>query len=226
MSETYIFAPETLIKAYSLGVFPMALSHDSPEIHFFEPDERGIIPINPPHIPRRLLRLVKQRPYEIRYNTAFHEVITQCAAITETRDDSWINSTIIELYVALHAMGFAHSVEVWDGDRLVGGLYGVKLGRAFFGESMFSRVSNASKIALTHLMARLHYGGFTLLDAQFANDHLTQFGLIEISKEDFQERLSVAKEGRGDLCLDKDEDEMIAHLVKLVSAGQLPDAGE
>lgn len=216
MTDQFIYAPETVIRAYSLGVFPMALGRDESEIHFFEPDMRGIIPILPPHIPRRLLRLVKQRPFEVRYNTVFHDVITQCAALTPTRDDSWINQTIIELYTALHAMGFAHSVEVFERDRLVGGLYGIKLGRVFFGESMFSRIPNASKIALTHLMARLNYGGFTLLDAQFGNDHLTQFGLIEIPKPAFQEKLEDAKTGRADFHFDKSEGEMIAHLLQAI----------
>ena len=216
MTDQYIFAPETLIKAYSLGVFPMALARDDDEIHFFEPDMRGIIPLHPPHIPKRLLRLVKQRPYDVRYNTAFHEVITQCAHVTADRPDSWINQTIIELYVALHAMGFAHSVEVYDGTELIGGLYGIKLGRVFFGESMFSRRPNTSKIALTHLMARLHYGGFQLLDAQFGNDHLAQFGLIEIPKNTFQELLQEALKGQADLKLAKSEGEMISHLLQVI----------
>lgn len=216
MTHRYIYAPETVMKAYSLGVFPMAQSRDDAEIHFYEPDMRGIIPLYPPKIPKRLLRQVKQGRFDIRYNTAFHEVITQCAAITPTRDDSWINQTIIELYVALHAMGFAHSVEVWDDNHLVGGLYGIKLGAAFFGESMFSRTSNASKIALTHLMARLHYGGFCLLDAQFGNDHLLQFGLVEIPRDHFQDELTKAKSKRADLHLEISEDEMIAHLLQAI----------
>lgn len=216
MTDRYIYAPETIMKAYSLGIFPMAMARDDDEIHFFEPDMRGIIPILPPHIPRRLLRLVKQRPYEIRYNSAFHEVITQCAAISDQRDDSWINPTIIELYTALHAMGFAHSVEVFDANKLVGGLYGIKLGRIFFGESMFSRVPNASKIALAHLMGRLHHGGFSLLDAQFGNDHLTQFGLIEIPKDEFKILLEDGKQGRGDFHFDLSEDEIIAHLLQAI----------
>ena len=216
MTERYIYAPETVVKAYSLGIFPMALGRNETEIHFCDPDQRGIIPITPPHIPRRLLRTVKQGPYQIRYNSVFHEVITRCGALTATRDDSWINQTIIELYTALHAMGFAHSVEVFDDERLVGGLYGVKLGRAFFGESMFSEVTNASKIALTHLMARLHYGGFTLLDAQFGNNHLTQFGLIEIPRAEFKSLLGDAKTGRADLHLEMPETDMIAHLLQAI----------
>ena len=192
MNTPYIYAPETIIKAYSLGVFPMAASKQDAEIHFYEPQMRGIIPITPPHIPRRLLRTVRQTKWHVTLNSDFRAVIENCAAITPTRKDSWINAEIIRLYLALHKMGFAHSVEVWEEEHLIGGLYGIRLGGAFFGESMFSHRSNASKIALAHLMARLFYGGFTLLDAQFANDHLLQFGLIEISKTRFQEQLQNA----------------------------------
>ena len=192
MSEAYIYAPETIIKAYSLGVFPMAESRDDGALHFYEPQQRGILPINPPHIPRRLLRLVRQTRWQVSINTDFRAVIEGCAEQTESREDSWINAEIIRLYLALHKMGFAHSIEVWEGDALIGGLYGIKLGGAFFGESMFSRRSNASKIALAHLMARLYYGNFTLLDAQFTNDHLLQFGLIEVPKQEFQKQLQTA----------------------------------
>ena len=215
MTTSYVFSPETLIKAYSLGVFPMASSKDDPDIHFYEPDIRGILPIMPPHIPRRLMRLVKQRPYKVTYNTAFPAVITACAEITSTRDDSWINPEIERLYIALHAMGFAHSVEVWDDVQLIGGLYGVKIGGAFFGESMFSRAPNTSKIALAHLMGRLHLTGFGLLDAQFANDHLLQFGLIEVPRDDFQVILQSALQDSCDLRLDIKEDEIIDHLLHL-----------
>lgn len=192
MTKTYAYSPETIIKAYSLGVFPMAESRDDPEINFYEPDIRGVLPLNPPHIPRRLMKLVRQKPYRITLDTDFKSVIEACAAPSDNRDDSWINPEIVTLYCALHKMGFAHSLEVWDGDMLIGGLYGVRLGRAFFGESMFSRRSNASKIALTHLMARLYYAGYTLLDAQFSNDHLIQFGIEEIPKETFKVRLAEA----------------------------------
>ena len=215
MTASYVFSPETLIKAYSLGVFPMAESKDDPEIHFFEPDKRGILPIMPPHIPRRLLRLVKQRPYQVTYNRDFPAVIASCAETTPDRDDSWINPEIQSLYIALHAMGFAHSVEVWEDNRLMGGLYGVKIGGAFFGESMFSRAPNTSKIALAHLMARLNYCGFGLLDAQFTNDHLLQFGLIELPKEEFHIILQSALQETCDLRLKIGEDEMITHLSHL-----------
>ena len=221
MTDPLIIAPETVLKAYHLGIFPMALARESSEIHFYEPDMRGIIPLSPPHIPKRLLRTVKQKPFHIRYNTAFHEVITQCATLTTARDDTWINDAIITLYTSLHEMGHAHSVEVYDDMTLVGGLYGIRLGRVFFGESMFSRTPNASKIALTHLIARLHHGGFTLLDAQFGNDHLTQFGLFEIPKEEFQILLAEGKDGGqdgsdSDFHFEKTEDEMISHLLQAI----------
>lgn len=216
MSERFIFAPETIIKAYSLGVFPMAQSVDDPELHFFEPDIRGIIPLAPVHIPRRLMRLVKQRPFEIRINTAFSDVIHSCAEITCTREDSWINDEIKRLYIALHSLGFAHSVEVFDNDKLVGGLYGVKLGGVFFGESMFSRTPNASKIGLVHLIARLLYGKFSLLDAQFSNEHLKQFGLAEIPKAEFQDQLQSALQQDADLNLELGEDVMIDHLLQVI----------
>lgn len=214
MSDAYIYAPETIIKAYSLGVFPMAESRDDGALHFYEPQQRGILPINPPHIPRRLLRLVRQTGWQVSINTDFRAVIEGCAEQTESREDSWINAEIIRLYLALHKMGFAYSVEVWEEQALIGGLYGIKLGSAFFGESMFSRRSNASKIALAHLMARLYYGGFTLLDAQFANDHLLQFGLIEIPKQAFQKQLQTALARPAELLMDIDSEIIFAHLAQ------------
>lgn len=214
MSDAYIYAPETIIKAYSLGVFPMAESRDDGALHFYEPQQRGILPINPPHIPRRLLRLVRQTGWQVSINTDFRAVIEGCAEQTESREDSWINAEIIRLYLALHKMGFAYSFEVWEEQALIGGLYGIKLGSAFFGESMFSRRSNASKIALAHLMARLYYGGFTLLDAQFANDHLLQFGLIEIPKQAFQKQLQTALARPAELLMDIDSEIIFAHLAQ------------
>ena len=215
MSNAYIYAPETIIKAYSLGVFPMAESREDGAIHFYEPLLRGILPIAPPHIPRRLLRLVRQTSWRVTINQDFRAVIEGCAEPTESRADSWINPEIIRLYLALHKMGFAHSVEVWDGDALIGGLYGVRLGRAFFGESMFSRRSNASKIALTHLIARLYYAGYTLLDAQFSNDHLMQFGLEEIPKEIFKARLAEALSAPAAFPSDISEDVALAYLAQV-----------
>jgi len=214
MSNAYIYAPETIIKAYSLGVFPMAESREDGAIHFYEPQLRGILPIQPPHIPRRLLRSVRQTSWDVTINQDFRAVIEGCAEVTKTRKDSWINTEIIRLYLALHKMGFAHSFEVWEGDALIGGLYGIRLGSAFFGESMFSRRSNASKIALAHLMARLYFGKFKLLDAQFANDHLRQFGLIEIPKKDFQEQLQAALAQPAELPFDSDDKVIFDHLAQ------------
>ena len=206
MAQSYVYAPETIIKAYALGLFPMAESHDSKDIRFFDPDTRGLIPLdkslgNGLHIPRRLQRRVRQNPYDITIDQDFTAVITSCAALSSTRTDTWINAEIRQLYIALHKMGFAHSIEVWQEGDLVGGLYGVRLRAAFFGESMFSRRTDASKIALVHLMARLRHGGFRLLDAQFSNAHLKQFGLIDMPRIEFQRRLADALTAEADLRL-------------------------
>ncbi len=207
MADQHIHSPETIIKAYSLGVFPMADSHDSHDIKFYDPDQRALIPIDDTlgrgvHIPRRLQRRVRQTPYAVTINKDFTAVIDACAAPSNQREDTWINQDIRRLYIALHKMGFAHSVEVWMDEALVGGLYGVALQAAFFGESMFSRKSDASKIALVHLMARLRHGRFMLLDAQFTNDHLKQFGITEIDRVDFKNRLAEALLTEADLALE------------------------
>ena len=184
--------PETLLQAYSIGVFPMSESRDDPRLFFVDPDQRGIIPLNDFHIPRRLRRTVRQRRFDVRCDTAFEAVLDGCAEATDTRPDTWINSEIRSLYLALYERGHGHSVECWQEDELVGGLYGVTLGGAFFGESMFSRARDASKIALVHLVARLRAGGFSLLDSQFITDHLSIFGATEISRDDYQKWLSEA----------------------------------
>lgn len=214
MPESYVYSPETIIKAYSLGVFPMAESRLSSDIRFYDPDWRGIIPINPPHIPRRLLREVKKTTWQISINKDFRAVIENCAAETTARKETWINPDIKRLFLALHKMGFAHSLEVWDEGQLIGGLYGVCLGAVFFGESMFSRQSNASKIALCHLMARLYYAGFELLDAQFTNEHLRQFGLIEISRDEFHSRLKKALKKHSGLPLRISNQEIFAYFLQ------------
>ena len=221
MAQSYVYAPETIIKAYALGLFPMAVSHDSEDIRFYDPDMRGLIPLdnslgNGLHIPRRLQRRVKQHPYNITIDQDFSAVITACAARSSTRADTWINADIRQLYIALHKMGFAHSVEVWHEGNLVGGLYGVRLRAAFFGESMFTRQTDASKIALVHLMARLRHGGFRLLDAQFSNEHLKQFGLIDVPRTDFQRRLAGALAAEADLHLAAPSLPMVA---KMLAAG-------
>jgi len=173
------FGPEELLACYARGVFPMAEARDDPRVFLVEPDQRGVIPLDRFHIPSRLRRTVRNEPYQVRVDTAFAAVLDVCAASAAGREDTWINDPIRRLYVELHARGHAHSIECWQNEALVGGLYGVTLGGAFFGESMFSRARDASKIALVHLVARLRLGGWRLLDAQFLTEHLSQFGAVE-----------------------------------------------
>lgn len=189
MSE---ITPDILLRAYALGVFPMGESGQSDDIYWIDPELRGILPLDRFHIPRRLARTVRQDVFDVRLDTSFREVMQLCAENTDDRRDTWINETILDAYCDLHARGHAHSVECWQDGKLVGGLYGVSLGAAFFGESMFSRVRDASKVALVHLVARLIAGGYCLLDTQFVTSHLTQFGAIEIPREDYRELLSEA----------------------------------
>ena len=174
--------PEILVRAYAAGVFPMAESADDPELFWVDPRRRGILPLDAFHVARRLRRVVRRRIFEIRCDSAFEDVIRACSEASEKRPNTWINDEIVRLYAALFARGAAHSVECWRDDRLAGGLYGVSLGAVFFGESMFSRENDASKVALVHLVARLRLGGFRLLDTQFLTPHLARFGGIEISR--------------------------------------------
>ncbi|MEL6259362.1 MAG: leucyl/phenylalanyl-tRNA--protein transferase [Pseudomonadota bacterium] len=196
------FGPAELIECYRRGVFPMADSRDDPHLFIIDPDERGVIPLRGFHVPRRLRKTVRSDPYTVTVDRAFNRVMEACAEPTATRPSTWINPAILNLYATLHRRGQAHSVECWKGDELVGGLYGVALGGAFFGESMFSRATDASKIALVHLVARLLAGGYTLLDAQFHNPHLEQFGLETLSRDDFKVRLDRALEHEGDFYSD------------------------
>nr|WP_276118938.1 leucyl/phenylalanyl-tRNA--protein transferase [Brevundimonas naejangsanensis] len=168
-----------MLACYARGVFPMAEARDDPRVFLVEPDQRGVLPLDRFHIPSRLRRTVRGEPFEVRVNTAFAAVLDACAAPGPGREDTWINAPIRRLYIELHQRGFAHSVECWRDEALVGGLYGVTLGGAFFGESMFSRARDASKVALVHLVARLKRGGWRLLDAQFLTEHLAQFGALE-----------------------------------------------
>jgi leucyl/phenylalanyl-tRNA--protein transferase len=184
--------PEILLRAYSIGLFPMAESADDPEIFWVEPEMRGILPLDAFHVSKSLAKAVRKSPLDIRFDTAFERVIAFCAEPAGDRPSTWINSTIRKLYIELHRMGHAHSVEAFEGDELVGGLYGVSLGSAFFGESMFSRRTNASKICLTHLVERLKANGFTLLDTQFTTEHLKTFGAIDIPKDDYLKLLRKA----------------------------------
>jgi len=177
---------DELLKAYTLGYFPMARSRDDANAVWILPDERGVIPIDAMRVPKKLARFLKTDPFEIRIDTAFSDVIAACAEATKARPDTWINDAIIEAYTELHYQGRAHSIECWRDGKLAGGLYGVVMGAAFCGESMFSRETNASKIAMLHLMARLKIGGFHFIDAQFYNEHLEQFGLIGMPDADYQ----------------------------------------
>lgn len=185
-------SPETLLRAYAVGLFPMAERRDDPTLYWIDPEKRGILPLNRFRAPRRLARRVRSGIFEVRCDSAFREVISACAEPGRGRTETWINSEIVDLYCELHAMGRAHSVEAWQGGRLVGGLYGVALGAAFFGESMFTRVSDASKVALVHLVARLAAGGFTLLDVQFVTPHLARFGAVEIHRSGYRQLLADA----------------------------------
>lgn len=184
--------PELLLKAYAAGVFPMAEDRHDTRLFWVDPDRRGILPLDGFHLPRRLRRTVRAEIYQITTDRRFADVVEACAAARPGRTSTWINDQIIGLYNELHARNHAHSVEVWSDDRLVGGLYGVSLGAAFFGESMFSQARDASKVALVHLVARLIRGGYTLLDTQFVTEHLTQFGTIEISRTEYRSRLDAA----------------------------------
>lgn len=178
--------PEFLLRAYQIGVFPMAM--ETGEIAWFSPDPRGVIPLEEFHIPHGLKRTLRKKPFEIRVNTAFHDVMIGCG----DRDTTWIDETILQSYTQLHELGFAHSIETWKDDELVGGLYGVSIGGAFFGESMFSRATDASKVALAHLVQLMDSRGFRLLDTQWSTPHLEQFGCREIPRTKYMRLLEKA----------------------------------
>lgn len=184
--------PQVLLKAYSVGLFPMAEDASDPTLYWVEPEMRGIIPLDGFHVPRSLAKVVRQGRFHITVNAAFGAVMRACADPAAGRGKTWINRTILELYAELHRMGHAHSVEAWDDDQIVGGLYGVSLGRAFFGESMFARKRDASKVCLVHLVERLKARGFVLLDTQFTTDHLKRFGAIDVPRSDYEQMLAEA----------------------------------
>ncbi|PIO99108.1 leucyl/phenylalanyl-tRNA--protein transferase [Pleomorphomonas carboxyditropha] len=188
---------DILLKAYAVGMFPMAESADDPNLFWIEPEWRGIIPLDGFRIPRRLARTVRKGGFDVRVDTDFYGVVDGCAAPAPGREKTWINATIRKLYGELFQRGHCHTVESWQGGRLVGGLYGVSVGGAFFGESMFSAVTDASKVALVHLVARLRAGGYRLLDTQFVTDHLAHFGTIEIPKRIYGQRLTAALATQG-----------------------------
>jgi leucyl/phenylalanyl-tRNA--protein transferase len=189
---------EDLLTWYEQGVFPMADAREDERIFLIDPAERGVIPLQGFHVPRRLARTVRQDPYQVRIDTAFEQVVAACAAARPDRPDTWINRPIERLYKELFMRGHAHSVECWKDGALVGGLYGVAHGAAFFGESMFSRARDASKVALVHLVARLTVGRFSLLDTQFLTEHLAQFGAVDIPRADYRKRLRRALEHEAD----------------------------
>ena len=189
---------EDLLTWYEQGVFPMADAREDEQIYLIDPAERGVIALDGFHTPKRLARTVRQDLYEVRIDTAFEQVVAECAASRPDRPDTWINRPIQHLYRELFARGHGHSVECWRHGELVGGLYGVAHGSAFFGESMFSRERDASKVALVHLVARLTVGRYTLLDTQFLTEHLAQFGAEDIARADYRRRLRKALEREAD----------------------------
>jgi leucyl/phenylalanyl-tRNA---protein transferase len=186
--------PDLLLRAYTIGLFPMAETAEDPELFWVDPERRGVIPLEAFHVPRSLRKVVRRGQFEVRVDSDFLGVLDGCAEISSKRRATWINSEIVRLYGDLHRRGFAHSIECWREGRMVGGLYGVALGGAFFGESMFSRETDASKVALVHLVVRLIRGGFTLLDTQFVTPHLAKFGAVEITRASYRRQLARAIE--------------------------------
>lgn len=186
--------PEQLLRAYQAGVFPMAERRDDPSLFWVSPEFRGILPLQGFHLPRRLARTIRSDKFTVKIDTAFGDVMRACAAPAKDRKESWINDEILSLYASLYEMGRAHSVESWHEGLLIGGLYGVSIGGAFFGESMFSIERDASKVALAHLVARLIAGQFSLLDTQFITDHLAQFGAVQIQRLEYLSLLADAIE--------------------------------
>lgn len=180
--------PELLLQAYRIGVFPMSEGRDDPEVFWVDPKQRGVFPLDGFHISRSLARTMRRGGFQVSFDMAFKDVIHNCA----DREETWINGTIVELYDALFQIGHAHSVEVWEGETLIGGVYGVSIGGAYFGESMFSKATDASKLALAYLIDRLRSTGFTLFDTQFLTAHLASLGAIEIPRKEFHKRLALA----------------------------------
>jgi leucyl/phenylalanyl-tRNA---protein transferase len=192
------FDARDLLACYARGVFPMADAREDERVFLIDPERRGVIPLDGFHVAHRLARTVRSEPFEVRTDSAFRAVVQACAEAGPGRFETWINHPIEDLYVQLHERGFAHTVECWRDGELVGGLYGVSLHGAFFGESMFSRARDASKVALVHLVARLIAGGYRLLDTQFMTAHLSQFGAVEISRRDYHRRLATALSAEGE----------------------------
>ena len=222
--NTYIeITPEVLLKAYACGIFPMAESAEDPALYWIEPDMRGIIPIEGFHVPLRLARTVRATPFSVYVDRDFDAVVDGCAESKPDRARTWINERIRKIYRSLFDHGHCHSVEVYDGDNLVGGLYGVSLGGAFFGESMFHRARDASKIALVHLVARLRAGGYRLLDTQYVTEHLKTFGAVEVPKRRYHKMLEEAIAGDGDFgALDTGRPVSGEEALKILGLGATP----
>jgi len=207
-----VLTPHLVLRAYAMGVFPMAESHDADTLFWVDPDMRGVLPLDRFHVPRRLKRTVRQGRFEVRCDSDFEMVIDGCAEARPDRKDTWINGEVRSLFRTLYGMGVVHTVECWRNGALVGGLYGLQLGGAFFGESMFSRERDASKIALVHLAARMVHGGFVLLDTQFITEHLARFGAIEIPRDDYRAMLDLALDVRAEFIADLPEAALHAFL--------------
>ncbi|MEE9208854.1 MAG: leucyl/phenylalanyl-tRNA--protein transferase [Kiloniellales bacterium] len=204
--------PDILLRAYAIGIFPMAEGREHRELHWIDPEQRGVLPLERFHLPRKLRRRIQRRDFEVRCDSAFAEVIRACAEPADNRPETWINPAIQRLYTELHESGFAHSVECRQDGALVGGLYGVALGGAFFGESMFNRAPDASKVALAHLVLRLRKGGFRLLDTQFVTPHLRRFGVVEIPRQDYRSLLARAITSQARFPTDVTEADLVAFL--------------
>ena len=210
--------PSVLLRAYAIGIFPMAEGRAHADLHWIDPELRGVLPLERFHVPRKLRRKIRRGDLEVRCDSAFDQVIRACAEPCENRRDTWINPTIEHLYNDLFKAGFAHSVECWQDGSLVGGLYGVSLGAAFFGESMFSRASDASKVALVHLALRLSLGGYLLLDTQFVTEHLSRFGAVEIAREQYRSRLAKAITTAAEFPLEVSQGDIEAFLLRSAPA--------
>ena len=210
--------PELLLRAYAAGIFPMAEGRGDPHVFWVDPKWRGVLPLDDFHIPRSLRKTLRRGDFMVLANSAFERVLLECAAPGPGRKDTWINEPIHRAVMELHRLGFAHSVETWRDGELVGGLYGVALRGAFFGESMFSRTTDASKVALCHLVARLRLGGFRLLDTQFITDHLRRFGGEEIPARDYQKRLESALEYQARFPVNPAEDRVWQELDAMMAA--------
>ena len=203
-ARPFQLTPDLLLRAYRLGLFPMAESRGAKTLHWLDPEARGVLPLHGFHIPRSLLKVLRGGQFTVTADENFAGTIAACAAARDVRPETWINPEIERLFVELHQLGFAHSVESWADGQLVGGLYGAALGGAFFGESMFSTVTDASKVALVHLVARLRLSGFTLLDTQFITSHLTRFGAVEVPRNAYHEMLAEAVDVPARFCSSPD----------------------